>query len=69
MNFIARTFYLSKLSLSALFIPEMKMAILANLLGAISKLSHDLGFLIRVKMLSLWIMFRESLAVMSYPVY
>ena len=47
----------------------MKIATLANRLGAISKLSDDLGFLIKVKILSLLIMFSDYLAVINSPVY
>jgi hypothetical protein len=47
----------------------MKMAMFANWLGAMSRLSVDLGFLIKVKILSLWIMFRDYRAVINSPTY
>jgi hypothetical protein len=45
--------------------PEIKMAMCANLPGAMSRLSEERGFLMRVKMLSLLTMLRDSRAVMS----
>ncbi len=49
--------------------PDMKMARCANFPGAMSRLSEERGFRIRVKMLSLLSILRESRAVMSSPVY
>lgn len=66
---MARTFYKVAASLSELFTPEMKMAIFPNWLGAMSKLSEERGFRIKVKMFSLFIMLRESRAVISSPAY
>ncbi len=66
---MAFTFYNLKLEVSELLMPEIKMAMLANLLGAISRLSEDLGLRIRVKMLSLLIMLSDYRAVISSPVY
>ena len=45
------------------------MAIFANWLGPMSRLSTERGFLIKVKMLSLETIFKDSLAVMSSPAY
>lgn len=47
----------------------MKMEIFANLLGAISKLSFERGLRIKVKILSLFIMFKDYLAVINSPAY
>ncbi len=47
----------------------MKMAIFANWVGPMSRLSTERGFLMRVKMLSFEIIFKDSLAVMSSPAY
>jgi hypothetical protein len=66
---MAFTFYKKAAFSSELLMPDIKMAICANLPGAISRLSEDLGFLMRVKMLSLCIILSDSLAVMSSPVY
>ena len=68
-NFKAFTFSSFPASLSVLLMPEMKIAIFANLLGAMSRQSADRGLRMRVNMLSLFIMFKDSLAVINYPVY
>ena len=47
----------------------MKIAILANLLGAMSRLSTDLAFRMSANMLSLLTIFKDSLAVRISPVY
>ena len=49
--------------------PEINMAICANLPGAMSKLSEERGFLMSVKMLSLLSILRDSRAVIISPVY
>lgn len=56
-------------SSSELFTPDMKMAMLANWLGAMSKLYAERGLRINVKMLSLLTMFNDSRAVISSPAY
>lgn len=62
-NFKALTFSSYTAFLSLLLMPEMKIAMLANLFGAISRLSEDRGLRIKVNMLSLFIMFKDYRAV------